>query len=104
MPLVAVTNGRPNQFQLGYNDKGVLYISRSAEIKPFDRRMLESLKDIVKQTGERMLTIVENANLFLDPSCPYFDVIPRNFEKDATRELSVYGKFVLVEREWCFEL
>ena len=78
-----IIDGWPNQFQFGYNDRGVLHISRSASIKPFDRRMLESLKGIVKQTGERMLVIVENANLFLDPSSPFFDIIPRNFDKDA---------------------
>jgi hypothetical protein len=78
--------GHPRNFQMGYNDEGVLNVSLSAAVgMPWGRYMEESLKPTLKSTGEIMLQMVEKGGFYLDPSFPSFSNMPRDYGKDANR-------------------
>ena len=91
--------GHPRNFQMGYNDEGVLNVSLSAAVgMPWGRYMEESLKSTLKSTGGIMLQMVERGGFYLDPSYPLFSSMPRDYGKDAIRELSVYGVFETINQ------
>lgn len=88
------SNGYPCEFQLGYGNDQVLFVSQSAAVgMPIIRRMVDSVKSIVKETGEKMLRIADGEHLYKNPSCPFLPIMPRNYDMDAICSLSVYGEF-----------
>ena len=62
--------------------------------------MLDSVVPHVKSSGPNFLTYIDEEELLNNSDCPLLSEIPPHHQKDSVRELSSYGKFEYIDKEW----